>query len=346
MGWWLPVPRAAALRSGPRGGVLRPGAAHRRAGRPARRDRDRHGDRWVGRRQNLAAGGRPGARAGPRRTGARVAGLARSQPHRDRAAAHRPGRRTGRAGQPGSGRHQAAAGRSAGPGAPADPRAHQERRRLVLIVDQFERVFAADGAQERAERAAFVDALSAAAARPAGPRDEPPARVVIAVRGDYWDRCATLPQLVEAMERDQLVVGPMPDAGLRRAITGPAGASGLRVENALIEAMVADTSAVGASLPMLSQALTLTWENREDGRLTRAGYDRAGRVAGAIGTGAEAVYARLTEDQQAIARDVLRQMAAVDRDGRLVRRPVPNAGDDRRADAEQGALAQGGRGGQ
>jgi hypothetical protein len=38
--------------------------------------------------------------------------------------------------------------------------------RLVLIVDQFERVFAGDGAQERAERAAFADALSAATGRP------------------------------------------------------------------------------------------------------------------------------------------------------------------------------------
>ena len=213
--------------------------------------------------------------------------------------------------------------------------------RLVLIIDQFERVFAADGAQEQAERAAFLDALSAAAARPAGPRGEPPARVVIAVRGDYWDRCAALPQLVAAMERDQLVVGPMPEAGLRRAITGPAGTSGLRVESALIDAIVADTSAVGASLPMFSQALALTWENREDGRLTRAAYDRTGRMAGAIKAGAEAVYARLTEDQRAIARDVLRQMTAVDRDGRLVRRPVSRAGRDRRADAVLGALAQG-----
>jgi len=213
--------------------------------------------------------------------------------------------------------------------------------RLVLIIDQFERVFAADGAQERAERAAFLDALSAAAARPAGPRGEPPARVVIAVRGDYWDRCAALPQLVGAMERDRLVVGPMPDAGLRRAITSPAGASGLSVESALIDAIVADTSAVGASLPMFSQALALTWENREDGRLTRAGYDRAGRVAGAIETGAEAVYARLTEGQRAIARDVLRQMTAVDRDGKLVRRPVSRSGRDGRADAVLGALAQG-----
>jgi WD40 repeat protein len=213
--------------------------------------------------------------------------------------------------------------------------------RLVLIIDQFERVFAADGAQQQAERAAFLDALSAAATRPAGPRGEPPARVVIAVRGDYWDRCAALPQLVAAMERDQLVLGPMPDAELRRAITGPAGASGLRVESALVDAIVADTSAVGASLPMFSQALAMTWENREDGRLTKAGYDQAGRMAGAIEAGAEAVYARLTEDQRAIARDVLRQMTAVDRDGRLVRRPLPRAGRDGRADAVLAALAQG-----
>src|SRR2546430_14477216 len=70
--------------------------------------------------------------------------------------------------------------------------------RIVLIIDQFERVFAAGGADARAERAAFVDAVCAAAARPAGPRGEPPARVVIAVRGDYWDRCAAHPQLAAA----------------------------------------------------------------------------------------------------------------------------------------------------
>ena len=40
---------------------------------------------------------------------------------------------------------------------------------LVLIVDQFEQVFAADEAQDRAERAAFIDAVCAAAARQAGP---------------------------------------------------------------------------------------------------------------------------------------------------------------------------------
>ncbi len=198
--------------------------------------------------------------------------------------------------------------------------------RLVLIIDQFEQVFAAEGPDERLERQAFIDAVCAAAARPAGPRGEPAARVVIAVRGDYWDRCAAYPQLVPAMERDQLVVGPMPEAGLRRAITGPAQASGVHVESALIDAIVADARTAGAeALPMLSQALTLTWEKREGDRLTREGYDRAGRVAGAVEVSAEAVYAGLTEDQQAIARDVLRRMTAVGHDGRPARRPVSRA---------------------
>ena len=188
--------------------------------------------------------------------------------------------------------------------------------RLVLIIDQFEQVFAADSPDERLERTAFIDAVCAAAARPAGLRGEPLARVVIAVRGDYWDRCAAYPQLVPAMEHNQLVVGPMPEAGLRRVITGPAEASGLQVESALADAIVADARAAGASLPLVSQALALTWENRDGERLTREGYDRAGRVAGAIEVNAEAVYAGLTADQQAIARDMLRRMTAVGQDGR------------------------------
>jgi WD40 repeat protein len=201
--------------------------------------------------------------------------------------------------------------------------------RLVLIVDQFEQVFAAAGPDGEPERAAFIDAVYAAASRPAGARGEPPARVVIAVRGDYWDRCAAYPQLVRAMERDQLVVGPMPESGLRRAITGPAEVSGLRVDGALVDDILADVPAVagpgGAVLPLLSQALALTWENREGNRLTREGYNRAGRVARAVEVSAESVYAALPEERQAIAREVLRRMTAVGQDRRPVRRQVPRA---------------------
>ena len=199
--------------------------------------------------------------------------------------------------------------------------------RLVLIIDQFEQVFAADGPDGRRERAAFIDAVHAAATRPAGLLGEAPARVVIAVRGDHWDRCAAYPQLVRAMEDEQMVVGPMPEASLRRAVTGPAEASGLRVDSGLVDAIVADMHAAGAepgraALPLLSQALALTWEKREGDRLSREGYEQAGRVARAVEVSAEAVYTRLPEAQQAMARDLLRRMTSVGHDGKPGRRAV------------------------
>jgi hypothetical protein len=202
--------------------------------------------------------------------------------------------------------------------------------RLVLAVDQFEEIFAATGEDGARERAAFIDAVCAAATRPAGPRGEPPALVVIAVRGDYWDRCAAYPELVRAMQHDQVVVGPLTDADLRQVITGPAEASGVSVEPDLVEAILADlrSAADGSpggagALPLLSQALMLAWERRDGARLTRRGYEDAGNQAGiarAIEITAETAYRGLTEDQQAIAREAFRRMTAMGPDRRPVRR--------------------------
>ncbi len=179
--------------------------------------------------------------------------------------------------------------------------------RLVLIVDQFEEVFAAAGP----ERAAFVDAVCAAAAGPAGTRGEPSALVVISVRGDYWDRCAAWPPLMHA---DRVVVGPMTEAELRRVITGPAEASGLRTEPGLVDAILADLRAAAAEpaplLPLLSQAMTLTWQRREGDLLTRRGYQGTGGLARAVETSAEAVYRKLPDKQKEAARDVFRRLTA------------------------------------
>jgi len=205
--------------------------------------------------------------------------------------------------------------------------------RLVLLIDQFEQVFAASGEEGALERDAFIEAVCAAAARPAGSRGEPPALVVLAVRGDYWDRCAGFPELVRAMQDGQIVVGPMADADLRRAITGPAETSGLAVEPDLVDTILADLrsaadgdrSSAGAPglLPLLSQAMVLTWERRDGDRLTRRGYEDAGNRAGiarAIEVTAETAYRGLTDSQQTLAREVFRRMTAMGPDRRPIRR--------------------------
>ncbi len=207
--------------------------------------------------------------------------------------------------------------------------------RLVLIIDQFEQVFAAGDDEAGLERAAFVDAVRAAATRPASSRAEPPLLAVIAVRGDYWDRCAAYPQLIPFMERDQIIAGPMTEAELRRVITGPAEASGLAVEPGLADAILADLRSAGeqtpgaAVLPLLSQAMTATWEHRQGNELTRQAYLDAGagagagaRIARAVEVSAETAYRGLTEDQQAIAREVFRRLTGTGPDRRPVRRAV------------------------
>ena len=212
------------------------------------------------------------------------------------------------------------------------PEVPGEASRLVLIIDQFEEIFADTAEEGKLERPSFIDAVCAAATRPAGPRGEPPALVVIAVRADYWDRCAAYPQLVRAMQQDQLVVGPMTEADLRRVIAGPAEASGLRIEPGLADAILADLRSVAegtaGALPFLSQAMMLTWQQREGGQLSRHGYEGpggragAGRVSGSVEASAEAAYDGLTENQQTMARDIFRQLTAVGPDRRPVRRTV------------------------
>jgi len=175
-----------------------------------------------------------------------------------------------------------------------------------------------------------VSVLIADYGRTAASRDaraEPPVLVVIAVRGDYWDRCAAYPWLVRAMQRGQFVVGPMTEADLRRVITGPAAASGLRVETGLVDVILSDLRSAGSEqatgvLPLLSQALMLTWGQREGDWLTSRGYGSTGGVARAVEVSADAVYDALPDNQKVIARDVLQRMTALGADHRPARRPV------------------------
>jgi len=120
-----------------------------------------------------------------------------------------------------------AVGRGAGTGpegqAAADSAAPP---RLVLVIDQFEELFTAgrDSEGDRVERDAFVAALHAAATVPAGPRALP-ALVVAVVRADFLGRLIAYPPLKAALDAGPFTVGPMSEAELRLAVTGPAGAS-------------------------------------------------------------------------------------------------------------------------
>ena len=220
-----------------------------------------------------------------------------------------------------------------GPGASADAAAAAPPR-LVLVTDQLEDLFTADeGADaDRAEREAFIAALHAAATVPVGPHRHPPALVVAAVRADFLGRLIAYPPLKAALDAGPFTVGPISEAELRLAITGPAAEASLAVEPALVDAVIAELR-VGADgglgsgvLPLMSQAMAATWEHREDSELTLRAYQRAGGVADAVNRSAQAAYDTLTSRQQDAARLVFTQLTVITVDGQLARRRCSRTG--------------------
>jgi WD40 repeat protein/DNA-binding SARP family transcriptional activator len=191
--------------------------------------------------------------------------------------------------------------------------------RMVVAVDQFEEAFAT--CRDESERAAFVDALVGCARRAAGRR----ALVLVAVRADFYGRCAVYPELSRLMGANHVLVGPMRRDELRRAIELPARRAGLSVESDLVDALIADVEGEPGGLPLLSTALVELWERRDGRRLRMSAYEQLGGVQAAIARHAENTYARLEPGQQEVARRILLRLAGQGEGESVVRRRVERA---------------------
>jgi WD40 repeat protein len=178
--------------------------------------------------------------------------------------------------------------------------------RTVIVVDQFEQLFTA--CDDEVERRGFVDALSTSGAV-----------VVIGLRADFYHHALRLPGLAPALQDSQVVVGPMSETELRRAIVEPARRANLDVEEGLVELLLRDYA---GGLPLLSYALRATWERGRHGRLTVADYQATGGVRGAVARTAEDVYAKLTLTQQELARRMFLRLVHVTPGTVETRRPV------------------------
>ena len=191
-------------------------------------------------------------------------------------------------------------------------------RRVVLAIDQFEETFTA--CRDERERDAFVAAVVRAAQDPEGG-----SVVVLALRADFYARCAAYPQLAALLGANHVLVGPMSRDELRRAITRPAERVGLRVEPDLEDALVADVEGRPGALPLLSTALLELWQQRRGRRLHLAAYSRTGGVQSAVARLAEDAFSHLEPEQREAARAVLLRLAAGGEDGAMVLRRVPLA---------------------
>ena len=184
----------------------------------------------------------------------------------------------------------------------------------LLVVDQFEEVFTL--CAEPGERTGFLGQLLAAA--------DPASRlrVVIAVRADFYGRCAEHGPLAEALKDSALLVGPMQPTALREAVVRPAAAQRLVVERALTSRIVADVAGEPGGLPLMAHALREVWRRRTGKTLTLAAYEAVGGVRGAVAHTAEAVHTRCTPAEAAALRRLLLRLVNPGDGTEDTRRPV------------------------
>ena len=184
----------------------------------------------------------------------------------------------------------------------------------LLVVDQFEEAFTL--CPDEAGRGRFFDALIDLYEAGA-------TSIVVALRADFYGRCAEHPRLAAALSAHQCLLGPMQTDELRRAIEGPAGGAGLRLETGLSDAMLADVEGEPGALPLLSHALYESWARRDGRVLTRAGYVAAGGVRGAIAHTAEEVFLGCSRQEQVLMRRMFFQLTELGETTEDTRRRVP-----------------------
>lgn len=160
----------------------------------------------------------------------------------------------------------------------------------LLVVDQFKELYTHCASQLRAR---FIDALLSRR----GP-------VVIGVRADFYGAMSTDARLAACVAENQVLLGPMSDDELRRAIAEPARLVGLQLEPGLIDLVLRDAAGEPGALPLMSHALRETWERRDGRTLTVKAYHDSGGVSSALARTADAALQATPESDRRLLRNI------------------------------------------
>lgn len=194
----------------------------------------------------------------------------------------------------------------------------------LYVVDQAEELFTLSTTEERAAANCALARVRAAGCR-----------IILALRGDFYDRLGELSAVEDAVDSSTYLVRPMRADELRRAIVEPAGRAGVLVDDAMVEQVLDDVAGQEASLPLVAAALARAWVGHEGRMLTLADYRTAGGVAGALEATAEEMYGRLTEEARTACRLILVRLVQREPTGWVgrARRPDDLVGVDRGVEA-------------
>jgi Novel STAND NTPase 1 len=134
--------------------------------------------------------------------------------------------------------------------------AGMERRRLCLLIDQFEELFRYARETSREEARLFVNLITGVLQEDSGS----PVRVILTMRSEYLGECARLPGLAGVVNSAQYLLPRMETASLHRAIRRPAELYGGEVTVDLADRLIADVQGSQDELPLIQHGLMRLWD--------------------------------------------------------------------------------------
>ena len=191
----------------------------------------------------------------------------------------------------------------------------EEDAELVLFIDQFEEVFTLLESEEMRQK--FLGALYYALVAPQSQRR---LRLIVTLRADYLDRPLNYPEFGELLRQNNEVILPLSEKDLEAAIRRPIEDNRGLIADNLVSAILEEVRHQPGALPLVQYALTQMYERAEENTLNYALYDAIGGVSGALAQSASKIYDALTENQQAIARQLFMRLVALGEDARATRR--------------------------
>ena len=186
--------------------------------------------------------------------------------------------------------------------------------RIMLILDQFEEIFAgalpADTAEFLRQLQSLLDS-------------DLPLTLMLIMRDDFFSRLGreAQPALFQWVQRGFVhISAALEEREIAEIIEGPAEKVGLQLEEGLVDAMVRDVLLAGGgeragrstALPLLEFALTQMWIRRREGYLTHEAYSNIGGVTGSLTQWADQAYQGLAQEGLGdVARRVLTELVSL-----------------------------------
>ncbi len=172
-----------------------------------------------------------------------------------------------------------------------------EGKTAVLIINQFEEIYTL--CQDAAIRQAAIANLLRLIQADDGPI------LILTLRSNTENALALTPALQSHIDQSQVRITVMNAADMRQTIEKPAELVGLNFEDGLVDELIREILGEPAALPLLQFNLLKLWEKRQRNLITWAAYEEIGGGREAIAHTANALYAEMSQPEQAAVRRIL-----------------------------------------